>query len=63
MVLSEQYISTVTEKILPLVKDWLNRPLESIYPIVYLDAIRYKVREGGGYNNLGGKIIDKAVQY
>ena len=59
--ISDQYISIVTEKVLPLVKDWLNRPLQSIYPIVYLDAIRYKVREGGGHNGLGGRIIDKAV--
>jgi transposase-like protein len=58
---SDTYISTVTEKVLPLVKDWLNRPLQAVYPIVYLDAIRYKVREGGGVNGLGGKIIDKAV--
>jgi len=60
--ISDTYISTVTEKVLPLVKDWLNRPLQSIYPIVYLDAIRYKVREGGGgVNGLGGRIVDKAI--
>lgn len=58
---SSQYISTVTEKVMPLVRDWLNRPLQSIYPIVFLDAIRYKVREGGGGNGLGGRIMDKAV--
>jgi putative transposase len=59
--ISDNYISTVTEKVLPLVKEWLNRTLQKVYPIVYLDAIRYKVREGGGINGLGGKIMDKAV--
>jgi putative transposase len=59
--ISDNYISTVTEKVLPLVKEWLSRPLQPIYPIVFLDAIRYKVREGGGNNGLGGKIMDKAV--
>ena len=59
--ISDTYISTVTEKVLPLVKDWQNRPLQAVYPVMYLDAIRYKVREGGGINGLGGKIIDKAV--
>lgn len=58
---SQQYISTVTEKVMPLVKDWLNRPLQNIYPIVYLDAIRYKVRDGGSSGGLGSKILDKAV--
>ena len=58
---SGQYISTVTEKVMPLVQEWLSRPLNPIYPIVYLDAIRYKVREGGGNNGLGGRITDKAV--
>lgn len=42
---SPQYISTVTAKILPLVEAWRNRPLEPCYPIVFLDAIRYKIRD------------------
>jgi len=49
---SDQMISNVTDRILPLLKEWQNRPLESIYPIVYLDGIRFKVRSGG-------KVTDK----
>jgi len=51
---SDQMISNVTDRILPLLKEWQNRPLESIYPIVYLDGIRFKVRSGG-------KVTDKVV--
>ncbi|WP_412097260.1 transposase [Carnobacterium maltaromaticum] len=32
-------ISNITNKILPLVKEWQNRPLESLYPIVFMDAL------------------------
>jgi len=42
-------ISAVTDKIIPKLKDWQNRPLESHYPFVWLDAIHYKVREDGRY--------------
>ena len=37
-------ISRVTDKILPIVRDWQNRPLEPIYVVVFLDAIHYHVR-------------------
>ena len=47
-------LSAVTDKILQTVKEWQGRPLASIYPIVWLDAIHYKVRENG-------KVISKAV--
>jgi len=38
-------ISAITEKVMPLVEAWQNRPLAAIYPILYLDAIHYKVRK------------------
>lgn len=47
-------ISRVTDKILPLVQEWRNRPLESVYPFVWLDAIHYKVRHEG-------RVVSRAV--
>ena len=44
---SEATISRVTDKILPLLQEWRNRPLEAVYPFVWLDAIHYKVRHEG----------------
>lgn len=38
-------LSQITDKIIPEIKQWQNRPLESVYTVVFLDAMHYKVRE------------------
>ena len=50
MEVSPALVSTVTDNNAELVREWQTRPLEAVYPIVYLDALRVKVR------------IDKVVQ-
>lgn len=50
--ISPSFISTVTDAIMPAVKAWQNRPLESLYPIVFLDAIRIKSRADGVVQNM-----------
>ena len=40
-------LSRVTDKILPIVKEWQERPLEEIYAVVFLYAIHYHVRNEG----------------
>jgi transposase-like protein len=52
--ISTATISAVTDKIITKVKEWQARPLEAIYPFVWLDAIHYKIKDGGKY-------ISKAV--
>lgn len=52
--ISETMVSKITNKILPTIEEWQNRPLERLYPIVFLDAIHYHVRE----NNI---VVKKAV--
>lgn len=47
--ISTATISAVTDKIITKVKEWQARPLEALYPFVWLDAIHYKVKEGGKY--------------
>ena len=44
---SEGFISDVTDKILPQIEEWQNRPLDDVYPVVYIDAIHYSVRDNG----------------
>jgi putative transposase len=44
-------ISTVTDAIAEEVKTWQNRPLDPLYPIVYMDAVRVKVRDNGHISN------------
>lgn len=51
---SPTLVSKVTDKILPQVSEWQTRPLERVYPIVYLDAIHFKVRHEN-------RIINKAA--
>jgi putative transposase len=48
---SPQLISNVTEEVLEEVKSWQNRPLDAVYPIVYLDALVVKIREAGHVRN------------
>lgn len=43
--ISAEMVSKITDRVLPLMQEWQNRPLESVYPFVFLDAIHYKVRE------------------
>jgi len=42
---SEGFISDVTDKILPQIEEWQNRPLSAIYPIIFIDAIHFSVRD------------------
>lgn len=51
---SHTLISKITDKILPIAQEWQSRPLDSIYPIIFLDAIHYKVRSDG-------KVVNKAA--
>lgn len=47
-------ISQITDKLLPVITDWRNRPLNAVYPIVFLDAMHFKIREEG-------KVVSKAI--
>ena len=44
---SAEFISRATDKILPLVREWQNRPLESLYSIIYLDGVMFPVKQDG----------------
>ena len=51
---SDSTISRITDKILPVVRDWQSRPLEEVYAVVFMDAIHFHVRSEG-------QIVKKAV--
>lgn len=44
-------ISLITDKLLPVITEWRNRTLDAVYPIVFLDAMHFKVREDGKVKN------------
>ena len=54
---SEGFISDVTDKILPQIEDWQNWPLDDIYPILYIDAIHYSVRDNGIIRKMAAYVI------
>jgi putative transposase len=48
---SPDLISTVTDAVLETVAEWQNRPLEPMYPLVFFDALRVKIRDEGLVRN------------
>ena len=52
--ISAELVSGITDRVMPLVKEWQNRPLDEVYPIVYLDGIYFKVRQDG-------QVVKKAI--
>jgi len=51
---SPTMVSKITDKILPMISEWQSRPLDRVYPVVFLDAIHFKVRKDN-------RIINKAA--
>ena len=54
---SEGFISDVTDKLMPQIEDWQNRPLSEVYPVLYIDAIHYSVRDNGVIRKLAAYVI------
>ena len=54
---SEGFISDVTDKLMPQIEEWQNRPLDEIYPVLFIDAIHYSVRDEGVIRKLAAYVI------
>ena len=54
---SEGFISDVTDKIMPQIEEWQNRPLDEVYPVLFIDAIHYSVRDEGIIRKLAAYVI------
>jgi len=54
---SAEMVSKITDKILPEVKEWQSRPLNQLYPFVFMDAIHFKVRDDGRIVNKAAYIV------
>ena len=54
---SEGFISEVTDKVLPQIEEWQHRPLEDVYPVIFIDAIHYSVRDNGVIRKLAAYVI------
>ncbi|AZV55938.1 IS256 family transposase [Clostridium sp. AWRP] len=54
---SESMISNITDRILPEIEQWQQRPLSTVYPIVFIDAVHFSVRDNGIVKKLAAYII------
>ena len=54
---SEGFISDVTDKLLPQIEEWQKRPLNEIYPVIFIDAIHYSVRDNNVIRKMAAYVI------
>lgn len=55
--ISAEMVSRITEHIVPEIKEWQSRPLEAVYPFVFMDAIHYKIREDNHVLNRAAYVV------
>lgn len=55
--ISEGLVSDITDKLMPQIEDWQNRPLSAVYPIVFIDAIHFSVRNDGIVSKLAAYVV------
>lgn len=54
---SEGMISDITDRLLPRIEEWQNRPLAAVYPIVFIDAVHFSVRDDGVIRKLAAYVV------
>lgn len=54
---SEGMISDITDKLLPEIENWQNRPLSAVYPVIFIDAVHFSVRDDGIIRKLAAYIV------
>lgn len=55
--ISEGMVSDITDKLLPQIEEWQNRPLSSVYPIIFIDAVHFSVRKEGIIQKLAAYVV------
>ena len=54
---SEGMVSDITDKLLPRIEEWQNRPLSAVYPIVFIDTVHFSVRDDGVIRKLAAYVV------
>ncbi len=54
---SEGMVSDITDKLLPKIEEWQNRPLSAVYPVVFIDAVHFSVRDDGVIRKLAAYVV------
>ena len=55
--ISEGMVSDITDKLLPRIEEWQNRPLSAVYSIVFIDAVHFSVRDDGVIRKLAAYVV------
>ncbi len=55
--ISEELVSDITDKHMPQIEDWQNRPLSAVYPIIFIDAIHFSVCNDGIVSKLAAYVV------
>lgn len=55
--LSAEMVSNITDRVIPMIQDWQKRPLDPVYPFIFLDAIHYKVRDNNQVVNKAAYVV------
>ena len=54
---SEGMVPDITDKLLPKIKEWQNRSLSAVYPIVFIDAVHFSDRDDGVIRKFAGNVV------
>ena len=54
---SKGMVSDITDRLLPQIEEWQNRPLAEVYPIVFIDAVHFSVRNDGITRKLAVSVV------
>ena len=54
---SDEMVSDITDRLLPQIEEWQNRPLDKVYPVVFIDAVHFSVRDNGQIKKLAAYVI------
>ena len=54
---SDGMVSDITDRLLPQIEEWQNRPLDEVYPVVFIDAVHFSVRDNGQIKKLAAYVI------
>ena len=54
---SDGMVSDITDRLLPQIEEWHNRPLDEVYPVVFIDAVHFSVRDNGQIKKLAAYVI------
>ena len=54
---SDGMVSDITDRLLPQIEEWQNRPLDEVYPVVFIDAVHFSVRDNSQIRKLAAYVI------